>query len=128
MPCVRQRWCFVLIISRPLNLYLSAYLYIYYRWFRFIWSTEPIFRPLQHLFTVYTWTVRLELRVINYQIFSEKYVLTISTHNLINVPVIWLCKYCNYIIFLYKYISLNWNFYTEDKLLFAWELFFTALN
>ena len=32
MPCVRQRWCFLLIISRPLNLYLSAYLYIYYRW------------------------------------------------------------------------------------------------
>ena len=30
MPCVRQRWCCVLIFSRPLNLYLPAYLYIYY--------------------------------------------------------------------------------------------------
>ena len=50
---------------------------------------------------------KIGIRVINYQIFSEKYVLSISTHNLINAPVIWLSKYCNYNIFLYKFISLN---------------------
>ena len=32
MPCVRQRWCSLHIFSRPLNLYLPAYLYIYYLW------------------------------------------------------------------------------------------------
>ena len=31
MPCVRQRWCWSHFFSRPQNLYLSAYLYIYYR-------------------------------------------------------------------------------------------------
>ena len=30
MPCVRQRWGWLHIFSRPLNLYLPAYLYIYY--------------------------------------------------------------------------------------------------
>ena len=29
MPCVRQRWCCLHLFSRPQNLYLPAYLYIY---------------------------------------------------------------------------------------------------
>ena len=38
MPCVRQRWCWSHFFSRPQNLYLPAYLYIYiyYLWPKFI--------------------------------------------------------------------------------------------